>query len=56
MAEGPFKDHNDVRLMLLYSETLAHLIYAAADIVLVCIPADVMCCAKGEYSMSCLDL
>ena len=35
MAEGHFKDHQDVRLMLLYSETLAHLIYAAADVVLV---------------------
>ena len=35
MAEGPFKDHGDVRLLLMYSETLAHLIYAAADIVLV---------------------
>ena len=35
MAEGPFKDHGGVRLLLLYSETLAHLIYAAADIILV---------------------
>lgn len=35
MLDGPFKDHEDVRLMLLYSEALAHMIYAAADIVLV---------------------
>lgn len=35
MAEGDFKDSPDVRLLLLYSEALAHIIYAAADVVLV---------------------
>lgn len=30
-----FKDHADVRLMVMYSEALSHLIYAAADVVLV---------------------
>jgi len=35
MAAGEFKDHPDCRLMIMYSERLAHLIYAAADVVLV---------------------
>eukprot|EP00210_Caulerpa_lentillifera_P005964 g5699.t1 len=35
MAEQEFKDHANVKLLLLYSEALAHLIYAASDIVLV---------------------
>ena len=35
MAEHEFKNHKDVRLLMLYSEALAHLIYAASDIVLV---------------------
>ncbi|KAG1664077.1 hypothetical protein FOA52_011434 [Chlamydomonas sp. UWO 241] len=35
MAETDFKDHPDCRLMVMYSERLAHMIYAAADIVLV---------------------
>ncbi|KAF8055587.1 SS4 [Scenedesmus sp. PABB004] len=35
MAEAEFKDHRDVRLMVMYSEALAHQIYAAADIILV---------------------
>ena len=42
-ADGPFKsmagneyaNHSDVCLKVMYSEKLAHLIYAAADIVLV---------------------
>jgi len=35
MASNEFKDHPDCRLMVMYSERLAHMIYAAADIVLV---------------------
>lgn len=35
MADGEYKDHPNVRLMIMYSERLAHLIYAAADMVLV---------------------
>ena len=35
LAGGEFKDHPDCKLMIMYSERLAHLIYAAADIVLV---------------------
>jgi glycogen synthase len=35
MANSDFKDHKDCRLMLMYSERLAHQIYAAADIVVV---------------------
>ena len=35
MAESEFKDDPDVRLLMLYSDALAHLIYAASDIVLV---------------------
>ena len=35
MAEGQFKDSGDVKLMLMYSDRLAHLLYAAADIILV---------------------
>eukprot|EP00803_Ostreobium_quekettii_P003798 evm.model.scf_1142EXC.6 EVM.evm.TU.scf_1142EXC.6 scf_1142EXC:41238-47548(-) len=35
LAEGQFRGHPDVRLMLLYSEALAHLVYASADMVLV---------------------
>ena len=38
LAESDFKDHPDIRLMVMYSEALAHLIYAAADIVLVGTP------------------
>ena len=37
MAEGDFKGHPHVRLMIMYSESLAHLIYAAADII--CVPS-----------------
>lgn len=35
MADGQYNNHPDIRLLLLYSEPLAHLIYAAADFVLV---------------------
>ncbi|BDA42114.1 Glycogen synthase 1 [Coccomyxa sp. Obi] len=35
MAANDFKDSRDVRLMVMYSEQLAHLMYAAADMVLV---------------------
>ncbi|EIE18024.1 soluble starch synthase [Coccomyxa subellipsoidea C-169] len=35
MAAQDFKDSPDVRLMVMYSEELAHLMYAAADMVLV---------------------
>ena len=35
MAENAFKDDPNVRLLMLYSDALAHLIYAASDIVLV---------------------
>ncbi|GMH38139.1 hypothetical protein BSKO_06023 [Bryopsis sp. KO-2023] len=35
MADGQYKTDPDIRLLLLYSEPLAHLIYAAADFVLV---------------------
>lgn len=35
MADGEFKDHPDVRLMIMYSERLAHVMYGAADMVLV---------------------
>lgn len=35
MAENAFKHDPNVKLLLLYSEALAHLIYAASDIVLV---------------------
>jgi hypothetical protein len=35
MAETDFKDHPDCRVMVMYSERLAHMIYAAADVVLV---------------------
>ena len=35
LADSDFRGHPDVRLMIMYSEALAHLIYAAADIVLV---------------------
>ncbi|KAK9803610.1 hypothetical protein WJX72_004636 [[Myrmecia] bisecta] len=35
MAAGEYAAHPDVRLLLMYSEPLAHLIYAAADIILV---------------------
>eukprot|EP00882_Tetradesmus_deserticola_P023530 GHRQ01025610.1.p1 GENE.GHRQ01025610.1~~GHRQ01025610.1.p1 ORF type:complete len:301 (+),score=111.07 GHRQ01025610.1:167-1069(+) len=35
MAEQQFKDHKDIRLLVMYSEALAHQIYAAADIILV---------------------
>uniref|UniRef100_A0A383VX60 Starch synthase, chloroplastic/amyloplastic n=2 Tax=Tetradesmus obliquus TaxID=3088 RepID=A0A383VX60_TETOB len=35
MAEQQFKDHKDIRLLVMYSESLAHQIYAAADIILV---------------------
>ena len=34
-AQGDFRDHSEARLMVMYSDSLAHLIYAAADIVLV---------------------
>lgn len=35
MAQNEFKDHPDIRLLIMYSEALSHLIYAAADVVLV---------------------
>lgn len=35
LANGEFKDHPSVRLMIMYSEVLAHTMYAAADLVLV---------------------
>ncbi|EFJ39907.1 hypothetical protein VOLCADRAFT_108446 [Volvox carteri f. nagariensis] len=35
LAEGQFKNHPDCRLMIMYSERLAHQIYAAADVVVV---------------------
>eukprot|EP00879_Flechtneria_rotunda_P012940 GHRR01013513.1.p1 GENE.GHRR01013513.1~~GHRR01013513.1.p1 ORF type:complete len:551 (+),score=164.70 GHRR01013513.1:30-1682(+) len=35
MSEQQFKDHKDIRLLVMYSEALAHQIYAAADIILV---------------------
>ena len=35
MQEQDLKDHKDARVLLMYSDKLAHLIYAAADIVLV---------------------
>ena len=35
MAANDFKDHPDCRVMVMYSERLAHMIYAAADYVLV---------------------
>lgn len=35
MASGEFKDHPQARLQVMYSERLAHLIYAAADMVVV---------------------
>ena len=38
LAESDFRGHPDIRLMVMYSEALAHLIYAAADIVLVGTP------------------
>mmetsp|Transcript_9372 Transcript_9372/g.23219 ORF Transcript_9372/g.23219 Transcript_9372/m.23219 type:complete len:657 (-) Transcript_9372:563-2533(-) len=34
-AAGELKDHPDVRIMIMYSERLSHMIYAAADVVLV---------------------
>ena len=33
--QGDFKGSSEARLMVMYSDSLAHLIYAAADIVLV---------------------
>lgn len=35
MAGGDFRESRDVRLMITYSDRLAHLLYAAADIILV---------------------
>ncbi|KAJ9511717.1 hypothetical protein QJQ45_022591 [Haematococcus lacustris] len=35
LAEGELKDHPDVRILIMYSERLSHMIYAAADYVLV---------------------
>ncbi|GIM11576.1 hypothetical protein Vretimale_15059 [Volvox reticuliferus] len=35
LADGQFKDHPDCRLKIMYSERLAHQIYAAADVVVV---------------------
>ncbi|KAG2494247.1 hypothetical protein HYH03_007602 [Edaphochlamys debaryana] len=35
LAEGQFKDHPNCRLKIMYSERLAHQIYAAADVVVV---------------------
>lgn len=35
MAENELKDHPSVRVLIMYSERLAHMIYAASDIVLV---------------------
>lgn len=35
MAEGQYRDNPDVQLRFLYSETLAHLIYAGSDLLLV---------------------
>jgi len=35
MAQGDFRGSRDVRLMITYSDRLAHLLYAAADIILV---------------------
>ena len=35
IQDHDLKDHKDARMMLMYSEQLAHMIYAAADIVLV---------------------
>lgn len=35
MAEGEFKDDPDVKLLIFYSDPLSHLMYAAADMVLV---------------------
>ena len=35
MAENAFKDDPNGRLLILYSDSLAHLIYAASDIALV---------------------
>ena len=34
-AEGPFKDDPNVRILITYSDKLAHLLFAAADMVLV---------------------
>lgn len=48
MAEHDFKGHPNVRLMIMYSDSLAHLIYAAADIILV--PSLFEPC--GEWSLS----
>ncbi|KAJ9511770.1 hypothetical protein QJQ45_022625 [Haematococcus lacustris] len=35
LAEGELKDHPGVRILIMYSERLSHMIYAAADYVLV---------------------
>ena len=35
MAEGEFQDSDAVRVLVMYSEALAHLIYAGADVVVV---------------------
>ncbi|PNW71709.1 hypothetical protein CHLRE_16g665800v5 [Chlamydomonas reinhardtii] len=35
LADGQFKDHPNCRLKIMYSERLAHMIYAAADVVVV---------------------
>ena len=35
MAQGEFRDDPDVRLLIFYSDQLSHLLYAAADMVLV---------------------
>ena len=35
LAEGEYKDHPDIRLLIMYNETLSHLLFAASDITLV---------------------
>ena len=50
MAQHDFPRSKDVRLLIMYSEALSHLIYAAADVVLVpsmfepCGLTQVCCC------------
>lgn len=35
MAQGDFRDSRDISLSITYSDRLAHLLYAAADVILV---------------------
>jgi starch synthase len=35
MSENEYANHPDIRILIMYNEALSHLIYAAADIVLV---------------------